>query len=48
MQDKHIKVKDVCKCFGKTQVLNHVNRECNQGEINRDDRKKWCREDSFI
>ena len=33
MQDKNIKVKDVCKCFGKTQVLNHVNMECNQGEI---------------
>ena len=33
MKDKNIKVKDVCKCFGKTQVLNHVNMECNQGEI---------------
>jgi ABC-2 type transport system ATP-binding protein len=33
MQDKNIKVKDVCKYFGKTQVLNHVNMECNQGEI---------------
>ena len=33
MQDKNIKVKDVCKCFGKTQVLNYVNMECNQGEI---------------
>ena len=32
-KDKNIKVKDVCKCFGKTQVLNHVNMECNQGEI---------------
>lgn len=33
MQDKNIKVKDVCKYFGETQVLNHVNMECNQEEI---------------
>lgn len=33
MKDKNIKVKDVCKYFGKTQVLDHVNMECRQGEI---------------
>jgi ABC-type uncharacterized transport system ATPase subunit len=33
MQDKNIKVKDVCKYFGNTQVLNHVNMECNQGRL---------------
>ena len=32
-KDKNIKVKDVCKYFGKTQVLDHVNMECRQGEI---------------
>ena len=33
MKDKNIKVKDVCKYFSKTQVLDHVNMECRQGEI---------------
>lgn len=33
VKDKNIKVKDVCKYFGKTQVLDHVNMECRQGEI---------------
>ncbi|MDE7322424.1 MAG: ABC transporter ATP-binding protein [Lachnospiraceae bacterium] len=33
MQDKKIKVIDVSKYFGKTQVLSNVNLECNQGEI---------------
>ena len=33
MKDKNIKVKDVCKYFGKTQVLDHVNMECRQGAI---------------
>lgn len=32
-KDKNIKVKDVCKYFGKTQVLDQVNMECRQGEI---------------
>ena len=32
-KDKNIKVKDVCKYFSKTQVLDHVNMECRQGEI---------------
>ena len=32
-KDKNIKVKDVCKYFGKKQVLDHVNMECRQGEI---------------
>ena len=32
-KDKNIKVKDVCKYFAKTQVLDHVNMECRQGEI---------------
>jgi ABC-2 type transport system ATP-binding protein len=32
-KDKNIKVKDVCKYFGKTQVLDHVNMECRQGAI---------------
>ncbi len=27
MKDKNIKVKDGCKYFGKTQVLDHVNME---------------------